>query len=77
MPKRERPWFDGTTLLAVLMERYAKGETLVVTRREVEDLAFGSKLPIAFEMPSDDGDTIRIRVVRPGDRLEAGDANHA
>ncbi len=70
---RNRQWFDGTTLLAVMMERYAKGEAITITREEVEAMNFGTSMPIMFEIASQDGNSVRIKVVRRGDIVEPGE----
>lgn len=61
----KRNVFDGTTILAAVMERFAPGRTLNVTRAEIEALAFGTSHPVVFTLI--DEDTVEIRVERPAD----------
>jgi hypothetical protein len=68
--KSKNAWLDGTVCIATLMERFAKGETLTITRDEVEKLDFGTTHPVMFEMV--DENTIRLRVDRPGGETKGG-----
>jgi hypothetical protein len=63
MARSKGRWCDGTTLLGALLERFAPGLEVTITRAEVERLGFGTRLPVVFIL-ADDGESVRIKVER-------------
>lgn len=60
---QKRGWIDGTQVLAVLIDRFAPGSPVRVTRQDVEQLKLRTILPIEFRHV--DGDTIELRLPTP------------
>jgi hypothetical protein len=60
-------WMDGTQLLAVLLERFADGGPITITKEEVLRARFGSTHPVVFTVVNDDTDkaALSLKVVRP------------
>lgn len=59
----DNKWMQGSQLLAVLMERFAPGQVIEITRADVEALSFGTSHPVVFTL--EDADMVRLEVVRP------------
>lgn len=61
---RSPHWTAGTQLLAVLLERFAPGQGVTITQADVEAAAFGTQVPVKFDM-SGDGTSVTLTVERP------------
>ncbi len=64
--RQSRKWFDGTTLLAAVLERFAPGQEVTITRAELETLNLQTTIPVLFKL-EDGGDAVTMKVQRPGD----------
>lgn len=59
-------WMQGTVLLAALLERFAPGQVVTITRNEIDEMNFGTQLPVMFRMDPEHPLEVQMQVVRPG-----------
>ena len=57
-------WIDGTQLLAVVLERFANGAPVRITRDDVLRAKFGCTHPVIFAI-EEGGEVVTLTVSRP------------